>query len=188
MSCELGVVPVEPVAGAVLLEQLELGDPVELAGAQHRVALETVEHRLPAGQDVDGLGVGVGAVAVLDELAGQVEVLQLQLDRRSACGRRCRVIVCFRRRVVRDRAQRRDRSLDAEVDGDELLLDHRQHQRGRADLEVRRDLGQVGVADDDVQAAVLLRVGVRLVAGVDDRALERGLEADLDLEEVRRAG
>ena len=64
------------------------------------------------------------------------------------------------------------------------VLDHREHQRGRADLEVGRDLGQVGVADDHVQAAVLLRVGVRLVAGVDDRPLERGLEADLDLEEV----
>ena len=55
---------------------------------------------------------------------------------------------------------------------------------GGADLEVRRDLGEVGVADDDVQPAVLLGVGVRLVAGVDDRPLERGLEADLDLEVV----
>ena len=64
------------------------------------------------------------------------------------------------------------------------VLDHREHQRGRADLEVGRDLGEVGVADDHVQPAVLLGVGVRLVAGVDDRPLERGLEADLDLEEV----
>ena len=38
--------------------------------------------------------------------------------------------------------------------------------------------------DDHVQAPVLLRVGVRLVARVDDRALQRGLEADLLLEEV----
>ena len=43
---------------------------------------------------------------------------------------------------------------------------------------------QVGVADDDVQPAVLLGVGVRLVPGVDDGPLERGLEADLGLEEV----
>ena len=48
---------------------------------------------------------------------------------------------------------------------------------GRADLEVGRDLGQVGVADDHVQPAVLLRVGVRLVPGVDDRPLQRGLQA-----------
>ena len=50
------------------------------------------------------------------------------------------------------------------------------------------DLRQVGVADDDVQPAVLLRVGVRLVARVDDRALQRGLEPDLLLEEVGPLG
>ena len=70
------------------------------------------------------------------------------------------------------------------VPGVEVVLDHRQHERRRADLEERGDLGQVGVADDDVQAAVLLRVAVRLVPGVDDRALERRLEPDLLLEEV----
>ena len=55
---------------------------------------------------------------------------------------------------------------------------------GGADLEVGGDLGEVGVADDHVQPAVLLGVGVRLVAGVDDRPLERGLQPDLDLEVV----
>jgi hypothetical protein len=64
------------------------------------------------------------------------------------------------------------------------VLDHRQDQRGRPDLEVGRDLRQVGVADDDVEPAVLVGVGVRLVARVDDRPLERRLEADLDLEVV----
>ena len=70
------------------------------------------------------------------------------------------------------------------VEVERAVLDHREHERGGAELEVGRDLGEVGVADDHVQPAVLLRIGVRLVAGVDDRALERGLEADLDLEEV----
>ena len=143
-----------------------------------------VEHRLPAGQHVDGLLVGVGAVAVLDVLAGQVEVLHLQLDggQPAAVAQRDQVL---QRRVVRDRraaprpAARRARSRSMKP-----VLDHRQHQRGGADLEVGRDLGEVGVADDDVQAAVLLGVGVRLVAGVDDRPLERRLEADLDLEVV----
>ncbi len=64
----------------------------------------------------------------------------------------------------------------------------REDQRGGADLEVGGDLGEVGVADDDVQPAVLVGVGVRLVAGVDDRPLEGGLEADLDLEEVGARG
>lgn len=35
-----------------------------------------------------------------------------------------------------------------------------------------------------MEAPVLLRVGVRLVPGVDDRPLQRGLEPDLHLEEV----
>ena len=47
---------------------------------------------------------------------------------------------------------------------------------------------QVGVADDHVEAAVLLGVAVGLVAGVDDRALQRGLEPDLLLEEVGPLG
>ena len=60
----------------------------------------------------------------------------------------------------------------------------REHNRGGADLEERRDLAQVRVADDHMETAVLLWVGVRLVARVHDRALQRGLEPDLLLEEV----
>ena len=56
------------------------------------------------------------------------------------------------------------------------------------DLQVGRRLGQVGIADDDVQPAVLVGVGVRLVAGVDDAALERGLQPDLDLDVVGALG
>ena len=55
---------------------------------------------------------------------------------------------------------------------------------GRPDLQEGRDLRQVRVADDHVQPAVLLRIGVRFVAGVDDRPLEGRLEPDLLLEEV----
>ena len=73
---------------------------------------------------------------------------------------------------------------DREVLVDEAVFDHREHDRGRADLQERRDLAQVRVADDHVQPAVLLRIGVRLVARVDDRALQRRLEPDLLLEEV----
>ena len=71
-----------------------------------------------------------------------------------------------------------------EVLVDEVVLDHGQHDRGGADLQERGDLAEVGVAHDHVQAAVELRIGVGLVARVDDRALQRGLEADLLLEEV----
>ena len=47
---------------------------------------------------------------------------------------------------------------------------------------------QVGVADDDVEPAEALGVGVRLVAGVDDRPLQGGLEADHLLEELGALG
>ncbi len=99
-----------------------------------------------------------------------------------------RVTQLAQRRVVGHGVQRRDRPVDGEVRGEELVLDHREDQRGRAELEIGRDLGEVGVADDDVQPPVLLRDCVRLVAGVDDRALQRRLEPDLDLEVVGPLG
>ena len=64
------------------------------------------------------------------------------------------------------------------------LFDQVERQRGGAQLEIRRRLGEVGVADDDVQPPVPVGVGVRFVAGVDDAALERGLQPDLDLDVV----
>ena len=83
------------------------------------------------------------------------------------------------RRVVADLADRPDRVLQGHVtQHDAAVLEHPQHARRGADLEERRVLGHVGVADDDVEAAVALGVGVRLVAGVDDRAAAGGRRAD----------
>ncbi len=75
--------------------------------------------------------------------------------------------------------------VDGQVDADEPVLDHGQDERRGAELEVGGDLREVRVADDHVEPAVLLGVGVRLVPGVDDGPLQRGLQADLDLEVVR---
>src|SRR3954451_23526242 len=75
------------------------------------------------------------------------------------------------------------RKVDAGV-GEPPLLDHREDEARRADLEVRRHLAHVGVADDDVQPPVALRVRVRLIAGVDDRPFQRRLKTDLDFKEV----
>ena len=69
----------------------------------------------------------------------------------------------------RDLADRPDRVLQRQVAHRHAGLDHAQHDVGAADLEQRGDLVHVRVADDDVQPAVALGVGVRLVAGVDDR-------------------
>ena len=56
----------------------------------------------------------------------------------------------------------------APVTGEPIVLDHGQDEGGGADLQEVGHLGEVGVAEDDVQAAVLLGVAVRLVTGVDD--------------------
>ena len=89
------------------------------------------------------------------------------------------------RRIPTDHVHGVHRPGQRQVAEVETLLDQVEHQRGGADLEVGRRLREVGIADDDVQPAVLVGVGVRLVAGVDDAALERGLQADLDLDVVR---
>ena len=67
-------------------------------------------------------------------------------------------------------------------------LDQIQHQRGSAHLQVGGGLSEVGITDDHVQPAVLVGVGVRLVAGVDDAAFESGLQAHLNLDVVGTLG
>ena len=90
----------------------------------------------------------------------------------------------LQRGVVADAVHGAHRLGQAQVVEPDAGLDHVEHERRGADLEQRGVLAHVRVADDDVQAAVLVGVGVRLVAGVDDAALERGLQPDLDLDVV----
>ena len=80
--------------------------------------------------------------------------------------------------VVADLADRPDRVVQGEVAELHPGLDHLQHQVRRPDLEQGRDLAHVRVADDDVQPPVALGVGVRLVAGVDDRTAAGGGAGD----------
>jgi hypothetical protein len=80
--------------------------------------------------------------------------------------------------VVADLTDRADRVVQAEVTELHALLDHLQHQVGAADLEQGGRLGHVRVADDHMQAAVALGVGVRLVARVDDRPGTGGRAGD----------
>ena len=64
------------------------------------------------------------------------------------------------------------------------LLQEPQKQVGGGDLEVDGNVEAVGVTVDDVKPAPAGVVGVRFVAGVDDGAVERGLQADLGLDVV----
>ena len=75
--------------------------------------------------------------------------------------------------VVADLADGPDRVLEPEVANVGTGLDHPQHEVGGADLEQCRGLVHVRVADDHVQPPVPLGVGMRLVAGVDDRPAAR---------------
>ncbi len=86
--------------------------------------------------------------------------------------------------VVADLVHRADRFVELQLVEPHPVLDHVDHQRGGAQFQERGVLRQVRVADDDVQPAVLVRVGVRFVPRVDDAALERGLQPDLDLDVV----
>ena len=84
-----------------------------------------------------------------------------------------------------DRPHGRHRSVQPNVSRQLARLDNPQHPGRGTQFEIGRDLRQVGIAGDHVQSAMPARVGVRLVAGVDDRPVERGLQPNLSLEEIR---
>ena len=109
---------------------------------------QRVEHH--AADVVAAARVEAGLVGVL---LRQAQELPLQLDRGDAPAVE-QLDRGAARGVVRHRAHRVDRPDDREVLLDEAVLDHRQHDRGGADLQEGRHLAQVGVARDHVQAAV----------------------------------
>ncbi len=108
-----------------------------------------------------------------DELGDLLVVLGLQLQRGDPppVGERHLHLTGAVPAHVPDRP---DRILQREVAHRYAGLDQPQHQFRRADLQQGRRLAHVGVADDDVQPAVTLGVGMRLVAGVDDRPAPGG--------------
>ncbi len=188
---QLGVVPGEGVAVDVGLEESELGDPVELTVEGPGVPFESGEDRFPAVEDLvaDGFAAGFesGLVGVL---LGEAEELPLELD-----GGHARSVGELDRgatgRVVGDGAHGGDGAGEGPVLAGigaagvhEVVFDHGEHDGRGADLEEGGDLAEVGVAGDDVESPVLLRVGVGLVAGVHDRAFQGRFEADFLLEEV----
>ena len=122
----------------------------------------------PAPEVEDPLHGAVAAAAV-DEVDRALQVLPLDLQG-GGLATVGELDLAATGRVVADLADRPDRVLQRQVAEDDVGLDHPQHQVGRADLQQRRGLGHVRVPDDDVQPAEPLGVGVRLVAGVDDRA------------------
>ena len=161
-----------------------LDDPVELAAELDRILGELVERALPAREDFADprlvLTVPVVLVRVVEELALQVDggggAPVLHADGVAA------------RQIARDRAERLHGLVDRQVAVDEIVLDHAEHDGRRAHLQIVAHFAHVGVARNDVQAPVFLRIGVGLVARVDDRTRVHRLQADFRLEEVRALG
>src|SRR3954453_19105420 len=157
----------QPVLGAVALEQLPLDHPVDLPLDEAEVLrLHGLERPLPQVEDPRDqrrLQVPAG-----DEVGGPGGVLVLDVQRAAppAVGE---PHLAATGHVVRDLPDGPDRVLHREVAHHHALLDHPQHQVARGDLEHRRRLAHVRGPDDHVQPPVALGVGVRLVAGVDDR-------------------
>ena len=120
---------------------------------------------------------GVVGAPALDEPGGLLEVLGLDLERRQlpAVGE---PDLARAGRVVADLPDRPDRVLERQIAHHGVRLDHPQDQVGDPHLHERRPLAHVRVADDHVEPAVALGVGVGLVAGVDDRAGSGGRARD----------
>ena len=159
------MVQAEAVLRRVVLEEPVLDDPVDL-GVDERelVGLDGGEGPVP---QVEGRLVrGVVGALPLDE--------RRRLVRYSRWMSRALIVSRWRggrappRHVVADLADRPDRVLDGQVPHRHPRLDHPQDEVGGADLEHRRRLAHVRVADDDVQPPVVLGVGMRFVPGVDD--------------------
>ena len=150
----------------VRLDQVVLDHPVDFGRELERVLLEVGHHVLP---HLERLLLERRQAVALGEAQRPVEVLGLDVDRRelAAVGEANAPAAGD---VVADLADRADRVLEREVaPGRAVVFEHAQDDRRRADLQERRVLAHVRVADDHVQAAEPLGVGVRLVARVDDR-------------------
>src|SRR5271165_1079659 len=155
------------VPGPVALDQLVLGDPVDLPRDLVQVpGLDRGERPLPHLKDP----LADRVEAVLEgEVLGPVQVLVLDVQgaHLAPVGQPDPAAPGH---IVADLADRPDRVIQGQVAHDRAGLDHPQHQVGRSHLEQRSGLAHVGVADDHVQPPEALGVGVRLVPGVDDRA------------------
>ena len=158
-----------------------------------RGALQGVEGLAPQRQELGGLLVGPLGRAIRRPVQSgggadlrEEGALDLQRARRAP-GRQ--VAAHPQIGVVGEGAQCADRVGEGEALGQgarplRMLLDQGQQRRHGAGAQQARDRQVRGVGGDDVQAAPEARVGVRLVAGVDDGALAGGVERDLLLDVV----
>ena len=165
----------EAVTLAVGLDQLVLDDPVAFAVERQRVFFDLRERVLPHGERLlfehrEFVMVGVAH--------GPIEVLALDLER-AGFATVGEANATSTREIVADLTNRTNGVFEGHVAQHDLgIFEHAQQQRARADLEEGRVLTHVGVTHDDVEPAIALGVGVRLVARVDDGARACGCGRD----------
>ncbi len=147
-------------------EQPFLGDPIDLADLGHRVLLQTVEDGLPFADDPVIFLVLAGEI-----MLGQREEGMLDFQR----GARLPVFEADDPailRVARNFAGGLDGVHQSHAFRDDAFLEQIEHERRGADLQRVGVLAHVRIADEQVEAAVFAVIGQRLVARVDDGAVE----------------
>ena len=158
--------------GNVRVQELLLNRPVNLSIDAAVVAgLDSVQGALPQVQGV--FHVTVVRAVLLHVLACRIQVVTLNAQRRVVLTVRG-FEGCGAGQVVADGAQSRRDGHNIQARDREAILQHTQHQVGAGNLQQGRRLRHVRIAINDVHAAELRSVSVRLIAGVNERASARG--------------
>ena len=110
---------------------------------------------------------------LLHVLACRIQVVTLNAQRRVVLTVRG-FEGCGAGQVVADSAQSRRNRHNIQACHREAVLEHAQHQVSAGNLQQGRRLRHIRVAINDVHAAELRRVRMRLIAGVNERASARG--------------
>ena len=155
-------------AGNIRIQKLLLNRPVNLSiNAAVVAGLDSVQGALPQVQGV--FHVMVVRAVLLHVLACRIQVVALNAQRR--------VVLTVRGlegrgagQIVADSAQSRRNRHNIQARDREAVLQHAQHQVGAGNLQQSRRLRHVRVAINDMHAAELRSVSVRLVASVNERA------------------
>ena len=160
------VIVAETLPLSDLVDEPLLDRPVDVLVDQRVIlGLHCTDSALPQFQDA--LDVRMVRPAVLHEAPCPLQQTGLDLDRRHLLPR-AGPDRGGPAQVMADVADGADRILQLVVPDRHTGFDHAQHQVRGPIAQQRRRLRHVGITDDDVQPAVQSRIGMGLVAGVDD--------------------
>src|SRR5690349_23658954 len=90
---------------------------------------------------------------------------------------------CFQVRIARQLFHRSHRLIQLDVSYSPSL-DEVEHEPGRPDLQRRRILAHVGIADDEMEPAIFSAVGMGLVPGIENRPVVHRIDAQLRFHKI----